>query len=585
MSLRAGQSSSNQLARPLNIAQLRRPVAMALAGQKLFVANRRSGTISVLDANRGSVVNEIKVGRQLTDVVWSSATRALFAVDPEAGELIAIEPSDIALTTCRRLPVGHSPVSLILTRDGRRGSIANLWAHRLTFIEIPDKQGRPCAQQMAVAGMLDLPFAPRKQWLDRDDKTLVVADAFGGNLAIVDLATRSLRSVRSIQGHNIGGLAATPDGQELVITHQLVAPNVPTDKDHVFWGQVMGSMLRNVRVDHLLQTSQDANSSSAIPIAHWSLYPLGGSGRGAGDLGAVAFAPDGKEVVAVSGVNDVAIGHAPLDNFWRIPVGRNPTAITISDDGRSAYVANTFDDSISVIDLEKLQLSRTILLGRQPALSEADRGEILFHDATLCMSGWYSCNSCHVDGHTCGLLNDNHSDDTFATPKRVLSLMGVADTGPWAWNGRATALEAQVRSSLLNTMQGKAEDASEENINAITAYLRTLSAAPGIAAARGQLNTAAVQRGRQAFEELGCIRCHKPPAFTSSKSYDVGLRDEAGESRFNPPSLRGVSQLPAHFHNNRAGSLRDVFVQHHHPDGDSIPPEQLEDLLTFLQSI
>ena len=53
-----------------------------------------------------------------------------------------------------------------------------------------------------------------------------------------------------------------------------------------------------------------------------------------------------------------------------------------------------------------------------------------------------------------GRLNDNLTDGSFGTPKRVLSLLGVKDTGPWAWNGHMKDLETQVRTSLKSTMQG-----------------------------------------------------------------------------------------------------------------------------------
>ena len=36
-----------------------------------------------------------------------------------------------------------------------------------------------------------------------------------------------------------------------------------------------------------------------------------------------------------------------------------------------------------------------------------------------------SCHSCHTDGHTSGRLADTLGDDTFGTPKRVLSLLGL----------------------------------------------------------------------------------------------------------------------------------------------------------------
>lgn len=51
-------------------------------------------------------------------------------------------------------------------------------------------------------------------------------------------------------------------------------------------------------------------------------------------------------------------------------------------------------------------------------------------------------------------------------------------------------------------------------------------------------------RERRVFEKLDCVHCHKPPTYTSDQAYDVGLPDEAGLRRFNPPSLLGLSQLP-----------------------------------------
>src|SRR5262249_33737013 len=162
---------------------------------------------------------------------------------------------------------------------------------------------------------------------------------------------------------------------------------------------------------------------------------------------------------------------------------------------------------------------------------------VLFHDAKLSFESWYSCQSCHPDGHTNGRLNDNFSDGTFGTPKRVLSLLGVKDTGPWAWNGKIADLHVQVRTSLRSTMQWPAP--AEKDVRDITAFLGTLPPPPSVTQARWTIDAEAVRRGRKVFAGQKCATCHAPPTFTSLRSYDVGLRDEAGETKFNPPSLRG----------------------------------------------
>jgi hypothetical protein len=65
----------------------------------------------------------------------------------------------------------------------------------------------------------------------------------------------------------------------------------------------------------------------------------------------------------------------------------------------------------------------------------------------------------------------------------------------------------------------------------------------------------------------------------------VGLRDELGETRFNPPSLRGVGQRDRLFHDNRAAGLESVFTRHRHQLDAELSNDDLRDLLRFLRSL
>ena len=76
-------------------------------------------------------------------------------------------------------------------------------------------------------------------------------------------------------------------------------------------------------------------------------------------------------------------------------------------------MANTLGDSVSVVDLAKGTVLKEISLGRQSPLGPAERGEQLFYDARLSLEGWFSCHSCHSDGHSNGRLNDNLGDGGF----------------------------------------------------------------------------------------------------------------------------------------------------------------------------
>jgi cytochrome c peroxidase len=65
----------------------------------------------------------------------------------------------------------------------------------------------------------------------------------------------------------------------------------------------------------------------------------------------------------------------------------------------------------------------------------------------------------------------------------------------------------------------------------------------------------------------------------------VGLVDEAGQRRFNPPSLRGVRQGRRFFHDGRAASLAAIFTRHRHELRGSLDAQQVSDLVAFLRSL
>ena len=94
-----------------------------------------------------------------------------------------------------------------------------------------------------------------------------------------------------------------------------------------------------------------------------------------------------------------------------------------------------------------------------------------------------------------------------------------------------------------------------------------------------------MRRGREVFGRQGCGGCHAPPAYTSGKTYDVGLADEAGNTAFNPPSLRGVGQGGPYFHDGRAVTLEEVFTRHRHQLKEGVKDEEVKDLLRFLETL
>jgi YVTN family beta-propeller protein len=576
-----GASTALQVA-----ARLRYPVALALAdgGRLLLAANERSGTISIVDLTARRVTAEFPIGKQPSDLVAIAAPsadgRELFVcTDAAAGRLYLLARVKDNFKIIDSLGVSAYPASVCVDKDGRRCFVASQWSRCLSFVDFV----RDAAQdvRLKLGTVVPLPFAPRLQALSPDGHVLTVAAAFGGELAVVNVSRATVESVDTLPGQNIRGLAWSSDGRKLFVSHQRVNRLGYTSQSDLHWGSVVSNVIRSLERATLEQPKTDVLAGS-------QLVELGDVGNGAGDPAALAVMKDGGLRVALAGVGEVASGRFESGQFRRLAVGIRPTAVLVSPIG-DLCVADTFGDSIAIVrgsDFGSPSAAKHIVrisLGPQPPLTAAERGERLFFDARLSLEKWMSCHSCHSDGHSSDALSDTLGDGSFGAAKRIPPLGGVAETGPWAWNGSVHDVSQQVRKSLQTTMRAKLID--DTQVGDLTAYLTTLKPAPPQNVGFSSAEKAAIERGHVVFTRHKCDQCHASPTFTSPGVYDVGVQDELGNRQFNPPSLRGVGQRAAFFHDGRATSLRDVFAVHRHPRNTQIPESELADLLAFLRSV
>lgn len=553
----------------------RDPISLILVegDRSVVVANAASGSLMEVDLETGQVYRETTVGRRLSQVVRYEGDRWFLAADEAAHAVLLIERAKEGFRVAHSIQVPHTPVGLAADAATGRAYVASLWSRRLTQLNVQTQDGSPALQ---IVKVVDLSFAPRRLLLVEEGRRLIVADAFGGNLGIYDTAAEKLATVRQLPAHNIRGMALLADKQRVLIAHQIHNDLAETSHNDVHWGVLMTNVLRWMPLSSILDPSKPILTGSQSHLT-------GDSSAAGGDPVEVAVSAQGHAIVALGGVNEVALGFEKDFTLTRARVGQRPTAAAVTADGKTAIIANTFDDTLSVIDMARSKVQRVIVLGRRPEPSQVERGERLFYDARLALDGWFSCHSCHTDGHTTGHLTDNLSDLSFGAAKRTLSLGGVAHTGPWAWNGKQTDLAAQVRVSVESTMQG--QPLPEDDIAALVAYIKTIEPPPSLSTARDQRDEVAIAEGAKIFEARGCVTCHQPPHYTSEGAYDVGLEDKRGNRHFNPPSLRGVSQRAPLFHDGRAASVEDVLVKFRHQLDEPLSDEELRQLLAFLGSL
>ncbi len=460
--------------------------------------------------------------------------------------------------------VGDDPRELLLSNDRTILWVSCRADQKLQAID--PSAGRTLWQ-------VELPFPPHSLAEDRSGELLAVADAFRGHIATLNAKTGEIITIHRYPATNIRGLAFTPNDQELLFTHQIISENSMIERESVRWGAFITNNVRRIPRGVLLDPSADAVVRSELGF-------VGGFGHGAGDPGKLLYAREGRVLVCLAGVNEIGIDTGWPLRFDRIHVGRRPVDLAVDREAKTAYVVNMFDDAISIIDLNKQQVVGSISLGSLPEETPAMRGEILFHDASLSLDNWYSCQSCHTDGDSNNSNADTFSDGGFGSPKNTPSLRGVAQTGPWSWVGKFQSLEEQVASTIEHTMQSNR--VSRRMAADLAAYLATLEPRP----TRPASADPKIADGRLVFEKQGCAECHAGERLTKDSLEDVGMDDGlAGHHLFNPPSLRSVKQTAPYFHDGRAKSLEEVIDRFGHRIQEPLSNDSRAALMAYLKSL
>jgi YVTN family beta-propeller protein len=442
--------------------------------------------------------------------------------------------------------------------------------------------------------MVDLPFsAGALCHLDGERPALLVFDAFSGGWSAHDPNSLQVSSGGRNRSRRTSAAAIDPENGNVCLAGQSLNPLAHSIRNDVHWGLVVANQIRSCPASQFVSTSVTDTSGREPAPAESMLsgitIPLGGASDGKADPESIEFASNGTAVITLGGVDQVAVGQLAGASFQYYSTGRRPVATAVSGNNKRLFVCNFLDDSVTVIDMRDREIVATISLGPQPERTRVDEGERLFFDGRISHDGWMSCHSCHVNGHSNGFLNDNLGDQSFGAPKRVLSLLGRDGTAPFAWNGSASLLSEQIRSSIVNTMQSDTKP-SEASVDALAAYVRSLAEPAGLTQSRSAPDDRAlidrIETGRSLFHELGCASCHVPDRqWTSPLTYDLGISDELGKKRFNPPSLKGVGQGATFFHDARYDELADVFRLGKHRLQRELSDDELRDLLAFLQSL
>lgn len=550
-------------------------LALSPDGRWALTANRTSASVSLVDLAEGKVAAEVEVGQQPCGIAWRGSTAVVANMHDDTATMLEVAPPKLAVTAT--LPVGNEPRGVAIS--GKNAYIVCSGDNAVDVIDLAATK---------VRGRISVGDEPWHAALTPDGARLLVGNARSGDVSIVDTTSLKVAATVPLEGRSLRRIAVDPKGEAAYVAH-IADRGGQVTLQNIERGLVIDNRLARVMVD----------GSGAQRMG------LDMKGYGASDPEGVAVSPDGARLaVTIGGTRDILLLALPLAmpdkpgefipdavlkdkaKYRRISGLRGrPLGCAFTPDGKSVVVANALGNEVQVVDWDSGEIAKSIPLGGPKELTPARQGEKIFYDASRSWHDWFSCATCHAEGHTNGGLYDTLNDGRYGNPKKTLSLRGVTKTGPWTWHGQQTDLKQALQGSFTRTMSKPKLNPAE--LAAVVAFLETVDFLPP---PRG-LPEDAVRRGEALFKAKACDNCHAPPHYTTDEVMKAGLEspDDVFKKGYNPPPLRGVWKRGPWLHDGRAATLEGVFREHHRPSKLSGQPDftdaELRDLLVFLKSL
>jgi YVTN family beta-propeller protein len=320
-------------------------------------------------------------------IAQSTPNPALLALSKQDRTLAIVDPADLHVVA--RIPVGDDPHEATAAADGKTAYVSNYGFgafHTLTVVDLVGQKSLGVIDLGALRGPHGLAFAAGKVWF-----TAETEKAIGS----YNPATHSIDWILGTGQNRTHMLYVFPDGKRIVTTnvnsgtisiiersegHTAAPPNNLTPPPH---GEDW--VISVVPVGHGSEgfdVSPDGNEAwvanagdgtiSIVNIAEKKVVAtVQANAPGANRL---KFTPDGRRVLVSAGSYLVVLDAVTRKETKRLSVGHGLGGIQVQTDGARAFVASGQDGFVAVIDLNTLEVTGHIDVGKSPdGLAWAER--------------------------------------------------------------------------------------------------------------------------------------------------------------------------------------------------------------------
>lgn len=296
--------------------------------------------------------------------------------------------------------------------------------------------------------------------------------------------------------------------------------------------------------------------------------------------------------------NDRFSGKLNVAGQQVVAVGAGPTGIALARDGKTAWVFNSFDHSLSKLGaagsiIRQLQVQK---LGDDVLDKDVVVGRKLFFSATDPRMNnpqlGISCSTCHVDAR-----EDGHVWNTTEGPRNTPALIGkqLGKTAPFHWNGEFATVSDFMLHTTRDRMGGTGPDSAVAT--QIMAFIESVPSPDN--PYKTETPADVLARGKAAWDKAQCGSCHAGETLTDNKFYNVGTYAMTGEvldhqeflfhSGLNTPSLLNIARTAPFLHDGSAPTLKARILigkeKNQHGQTSGLDPQEVDDLVAYVRAL
>jgi YVTN family beta-propeller protein len=570
--VRVLDGASHTPIKSIAVGRVPRGMALSHGGDRLYVTNSWDDTLSVIDTRALAVIATWPVVGEPSGVVSDPAGKQVFVANRISSDVAVLDAQTGAEE--KRLMAGRGASYLTLSPDGSR-----IYATHVYPDPSPLRTGlenrTPPQSEITVID------ATRATVVDR-----IPLKAITGVFHLAFTADGRLGAVAEYHPKNMIPLAHLEHGGAFAYTLTLLGADVgepievPLDELDRYASQPFGVAFtpdkRSLYVS--IGGSECVLAIDVQRLLHFvHSHPRPASNSFASDLAA-----SGSYVVA------------------RIPVGANPRGIALSHDGRSLFVANRLDDTISVIDTRANRVVSTIALNNNKQVSAMRHGEQTFYTARYSFQGQIGCSSCHIDSTFDGITWNLEPDGFGRNMVDNKLLEDIKGTEPFKWNGGNPSVPVEC-GPRTEKYFWRSEQYDDRTLADLAMYILSMPPRPNRWHSPDNELTPAQERGEAIFkravdkfkkpipESNRCSYCHSGPKGTNQKLFDVGTRKpNDNASLLKTPMLTNIALTAPYLHDGSARSLEEIWTIYNpddkHGRTNDLTKDELNDLIEYLRS-